>query len=45
MKTIGLLGVMSREYCRIMNEAVRDRLGGLHSARCILPGTGSNRRE
>lgn len=49
MKTIGLLGGMSwessLEYYRIMNEAVRDRLGGLHSARCILPGTGSNRRE
>ncbi|MGC9436193.1 MAG: aspartate/glutamate racemase family protein [Methanomicrobiales archaeon] len=40
MKTIGLLGGMSwessLEYYRIMNEAVRDRLGGLHSARCIL---------
>jgi aspartate racemase len=40
MKTIGLLGGMSWEssalYYRLLNEAVRDRLGGLHSARCIL---------
>lgn len=40
MKTIGLLGGMSWEstvsYYRLINEAVRDRLGGLHSARCIL---------
>jgi aspartate racemase len=40
VKTIGLLGGMSWEssalYYRLLNEAVRDRLGGLHSARCIL---------
>lgn len=40
MKTIGLIGGMSWEssieYYRIMNERVRDRLGGLHSASCIL---------
>ena len=40
MKTIGLIGGMSWEstvpYYRIINETVRDRLGGLHSARCIL---------
>jgi aspartate racemase len=40
MKTIGLIGGMSWEssihYYRIINERVRDRLGGLHSARCIL---------
>jgi aspartate racemase len=40
MKTIGLLGGMSwessREYYRLVNELVRARLGGLHSARCIL---------
>ncbi|MGY1828215.1 MULTISPECIES: aspartate/glutamate racemase family protein [unclassified Blastococcus] len=40
MRTIGLLGGMSWEssalYYRLLNEAVRDRLGGLHSARCIL---------
>jgi aspartate racemase len=40
VKTIGLLGGMSWEssalYYRLLNEAVRDRLGGLHSARCVL---------
>jgi aspartate racemase len=40
MKTIGLLGGMSWEssalYYRLLNEAVRDRLGGHHSARCVL---------
>lgn len=40
MKTIGLLGGMSWEstipYYKIINEAVRDRLGGLHSAKIIL---------
>ena len=40
MKTIGLLGGMSWEssalYYQRLNEAVRDRLGGLHSARCVL---------
>ncbi|MDQ6775536.1 MAG: aspartate/glutamate racemase family protein [Actinomycetota bacterium] len=40
MKRIGLLGGMSWEssavYYRMLNEAVRDRLGGLHSADCIL---------
>lgn len=40
MKTIGLIGGMSwestAEYYRIINETVRDRLGGLHSAHCIL---------
>ncbi len=40
MKTIGLLGGLSwestLEYYRILNETVRDRLGGLHSARCLL---------
>jgi aspartate racemase len=40
MKTIGLLGGMSWEssalYYRLLNEAVRERLGGLHSARCLL---------
>lgn len=40
MKTVGLLGGMSWEssieYYRIMNEAVRERLGGLHSASCII---------
>lgn len=40
MKTIGLIGGMSwessLEYYRILNECVRDRLGGLHSARCVM---------
>jgi aspartate racemase len=40
MRTIGLLGGMSwessSEYYRLLNEAVRDRLGGLHSAECVL---------
>ncbi|MCZ2861179.1 aspartate/glutamate racemase family protein [Blastococcus sp. VKM Ac-2987] len=40
MRTIGLLGGMSWEssalYYRLLNETVRDRLGGLHSARCLL---------
>ena len=40
MNVIGLLGGMSWEstalYYRIINEAVRDRLGSLHSARLIL---------
>lgn len=40
MKTIGLLGGMSWEstvsYYQIINQAVRTRLGGLHSARILL---------
>src|SRR3954471_3510193 len=40
MKRIGLLGGMSwessAEYYRMVNEATRDRLGGLHSADCLL---------
>jgi len=40
MRTIGLLGGMSwessAEYYRLLNELVRDRLGGLHSARVVL---------
>lgn len=40
MRTIGLIGGMSwestAEYYKIINEAVRDRLGALHSARCLL---------
>lgn len=40
MKTIGLLGGMSWEsttsYYQIINRAVRDRLGGVHSARLCL---------
>jgi aspartate racemase len=40
MKRIGLLGGMSwessAEYYRLVNEVTRDRLGGLHSADCLL---------
>ena len=40
MKTIGLIGGMSWEstipYYRIMNETVKQRLGGLHSARIVM---------
>jgi amino-acid racemase len=40
MRRIGLLGGMSwessAEYYRFVNEATRDRLGGLHSADCVM---------
>ncbi len=40
MRTLGLIGGMSwestAEYYRLLNEGVRDRLGGLHSARLVL---------
>ena len=40
MRTIGLLGGMSWEstaiYYRLANELVRERLGGLHSARILM---------
>jgi aspartate racemase len=40
VKRIGLLGGMSwessAEYYRLVNEATRQRLGGLHSADCLL---------
>jgi aspartate racemase len=40
MKTLGLIGGMSWEstvpYYRIVNERVRERLGGLHSAKLLL---------
>lgn len=40
MRRIGLLGGMSwessAEYYRLVNEATRGRLGGLHSADCLL---------
>jgi aspartate racemase len=39
-KLIGMIGGLSwessAEYYRIVNETVRDRLGGLHSARCLM---------
>lgn len=40
MKTIGMIGGMSWEstltYYRIVNEVVKERLGGFHSAKCLL---------
>lgn len=40
MKTIGLIGGMSWEssieYYRLVNERVRQELGGLHSAECVM---------
>jgi aspartate racemase len=40
LKTIGLIGGMSwessAEYYRIINETVQQRLGGVHSADCIM---------
>lgn len=40
MKTIGLLGGMSWEstvsYYQIVNRRIKESLGGLHSARCLL---------
>ena len=40
MKTIGLIGGMSwestLEYYKIINETVKEKLGDLHSAKCIL---------
>ena len=40
MKTIGLIGGMSwessQEYYRIINETVKEMLGGFHSAKIIM---------
>ena len=40
MKTIGLIGgtgwVSTVEYYRLINQIVNERLGGLHSAKCII---------
>ncbi|HDX9657313.1 TPA: aspartate/glutamate racemase family protein [Bacillus toyonensis] len=40
MNTIGLIGGMSwestSEYYRIINEEIKERLGGLHSAKCMI---------
>lgn len=40
MKTIGLIGGLSWEstveYYRVINEAVKERLGGFHSARLVM---------
>ena len=40
MKTIGLIGGMSwessLEYYRIVNKTVKEKLGGLHSCKCLM---------
>lgn len=40
MKTIGMIGGLSWEssllYYRILNETVKERMGGAHSARCLM---------
>jgi len=40
MKTIGMIGGMSwessLEYYRIVNETIKEELGGFHSAKCVL---------
>jgi len=40
MKTIGLIGGMSwestTEYYKIINQTIKQELGGLHSAKCLL---------
>ena len=40
MKTIGLIGGMSWEstvtYYKIINEVIKEKLSGLHSAKCVL---------
>lgn len=40
MKTIGLIGGMSwestRTYYEVINQGIKERLGGLHSAKCVL---------
>ena len=40
MKTVGLLGGMSWEstvtYYQIINETVKEKLGGLHSAKILM---------
>lgn len=49
MKVIGLIGGMSWEssveYYRIINEEVKNRLGGLHSAECLLYSVDFNEIE
>ena len=43
-RMIGMIGGMSwestAEYYRLANELVKDRLGGLHSARLLLASVG-----
>jgi aspartate racemase len=49
MKTIGLIGGMSREssleYYRIINEQVKEKLGGLHSAKSLMYSVDFNEIE
>ncbi|MGY0194952.1 aspartate/glutamate racemase family protein [Leptothrix sp. BB-4] len=49
MKTIGLIGGMSWEstvtYYRLINETIKERLGGLHSARIVLYSVDFNEIE
>lgn len=49
MKTIGLIGGMSwessAEYYRMINEEIKKKLGGLHSAKCILYSVNFNEIE
>ena len=46
MKTIGLLGGMSWEstlsYYKLLNEGVRDTLGGFHSAKVVMQSVDFN---
>ena len=48
-RVIGMLGGMSwestAEYYRLANQGVRDRLGGLHSARIVLASIWPGRRR
>lgn len=40
MKTIGLIGGMSWEstvtYYQVINQVIKEELGGLHSGKCVL---------
>ena len=40
MKTIGIIGGMSWEssltYYKLLNEGIRDQLGGFHSCECLM---------
>jgi aspartate racemase len=49
MKTIGLIGGMSwessLEYYRIINKTVKSKLGGLHSAKCLMYSVDFNEIE
>lgn len=49
LKTIGLIGGMSwessLEYYRIINETLKSKLGGLHSAKCLMYSVDFNEIE